>query len=64
MALKTSDIDVEIASIQKKMTTGEKAIVSTIKKLDKQKQNQQKLVDKHKRLQSAKININQYNRAG
>ena len=64
MALKTSDIDVEIAGIQKKMTTGEKAIVSTIKKLDKQKQNQQKLVDKHKRLQSAKININQYNRAG
>lgn len=63
MALKTTDIDVEITNIQKKIGLGDKAMVRTIKKLDKQKQDQQKLVEKHRQLQAAKTNIKRFNKA-
>ena len=62
MALKTTDIDVEITNIQKKIGLGDKAMVATIKKLDKQKRDQQELVEKHRQLQAAKTNITRFNK--
>jgi hypothetical protein len=63
MALKTTDIDVEISKIQKQIKQTDSQLTKGIKAQDRLKAKQQNQVEKHRQLQAAKSNINKFNKA-
>jgi len=64
MALNLTEINAEIAKNQIKINATDAQITKGIKAQDKLKQKQQKQVEKQNKLQAAKRNLTQYNKAG